>query len=154
MQPTSNGSEKNIFPNAATSGRFSLNRWYTYGHKDEVILIDNNTKKKTTVITKNGEFTKFPGIRCEDFWTRFIGDGSLDPVVRYRTEFDQTENKRWLVLWTVQPDGRYWADDDGFGGNSDPEILLYSYLASDGGFTNPFQVYRVGVKNFFQNADD
>lgn len=32
--------------------------------------------------------------------------------------------------WTVQPDGRYWADEDGFGMELDREIIIHGYLVT------------------------
>lgn len=32
------------------------------------------------------------------------------------------------VEWQINPDGRYYADDDGFGMTNDREVSLYSYI--------------------------
>ena len=52
------------------------------------------------------------------------------------------------MLWEIQPDGRYWADGDGFGAESDYEIQLYSYLDVQGKFTAPFRIYSIGTTKF------
>lgn len=36
------------------------------------------------------------------------------------------------VEWQINPDGRYYADDDGFGMTSDREVSLYSYIDRTG----------------------
>ncbi|MCD8022031.1 MAG: hypothetical protein LUF30_03325, partial [Lachnospiraceae bacterium] len=41
-------------------------------------------------------------------------------------------------FWMVQPDGRYWADDDGFGMENDMEIMLCAKIDKTGRFITPF----------------
>jgi hypothetical protein len=130
------------------SDAFYLSQSSCCGH-EEVALISKGSGKRTVVITGEGRFAEFPGVTLEDSWSGQMGSGSLSPEVKFRMDFESTEDNRWLALWTVQPDGRYWEDDEGFGGNSDSEIVLYSYLAQNGAFVKPFQVYRVGIKEFW-----
>lgn len=33
-----------------------------------------------------------------------------------------------LVVWTLYPDGRYFADEDGFGGSDNDEVNIYAYI--------------------------
>lgn len=61
--------------------------------------------------------------------------------------YNDTENGQILV-WTVQPDGRYWADDDGF--DMDDEINLYAYVDDDGDFLSKFRIYDIGNINFLE----
>lgn len=124
-----------------------LNNWYTYGKNDEIILT-NKLGQKKVIVDKNGKIMDFPGIDSEDFWLKEIGDGSISPYVRYRTEFSKCDNNKWMMLWEIQPDGSYWEDEDGFGGNSDQEITLYTYFDDTGTFLAPFKVYRVGIKKY------
>jgi len=44
------------------------------------------------------------------------------------------------VEWTLQPDGRYFEDEDGFGAENCEEITLYSYIDTNGIFTEPFKL--------------
>lgn len=46
---------------------------------------------------------------------------------------------RASVSWMLQPDGRYFSDEDGFGAEDCTEICLYSHLDEEGNFTEPFQ---------------
>jgi hypothetical protein len=134
---------------AAKANRFSLSRGYCCGRGEAVALTDRISGARRTIVDANGVFVKFPGIRLEAFWTKRMGEGSLAPEIAYRTDFERTADGRFLVLWCVQPDGRFWEDEDGFGGTSDDEIVLYSYLAENGGFTAPFRIYRAGADDFF-----
>lgn len=42
-------------------------------------------------------------------------------------------------MWTLQPDGRYYADEDGFGMTNDVEINLYGFLCKSAEILIPFQ---------------
>ena len=77
----------------------------------------------------------------------------LSPVVRFRTSFEKWDTTRYIMLWQIQPDGRYWADDDGFGMEDDEEITLYSFIDQNGKFMGPFQIYRVGDTRYLRRED-
>lgn len=54
-----------------------------------------------------------------------------------------------MMLWQIQPDGRYWGDDDGFLMEGDPEVTLYAFLDEKVDFDGPFRICSVGVKKYF-----
>ena len=65
------------------------------------------------------------------------------PLVGMKTQF-----RFWIypyqdgtasVEWTLQPDGRYFADEDGFGAEHFDEITLYSCIDANGVFTEAFK---------------
>ena len=62
--------------------------------------------------------------------------------------YDETENGR-ILIWTVQPDGMYWADEYRFGIEDDDEINLYAYVDDNGNFLSKFRIYSVGNTKFF-----
>ena len=127
----------------------TLNRWYTYGNNDEVIFTNKFGHKKV-IVDKSGKIMDFPGIYKEDFWIKEYGEGAISPCVNYRTEFSKHGENKWMMLWEIQPDGRYWEDEEGFGGNSDQEIILYTFFDDTGTFLAPFKVYRVGINKYFE----
>ena len=53
------------------------------------------------------------------------------------------------MIWMIQPDGRYWADDDGFGGSGALEVQLYAYIDENGKFLSKFRIYSLGIKDYF-----
>ena len=55
-----------------------------------------------------------------------------------------------MMIWQIQPDGRYWEDEDGFGGPSDSEICLYAFIDEMGYFREKFRIYSYGAKCFFE----
>lgn len=131
--------------------------WYTYGNhiyrrmgdRADVIFTNPKTGEKKLLVDNKGVIQNFPGIDKEvsQLDIEIIKRG-LTPVIRFRTEFSKYDEERYIMLWQIQPDGRYWADDDGFGMNNDEEILLYSFLDKNGKFINPFCIYRIGDKKY------
>ena len=72
---------------------------------------------------------------------------SLEPQVRFRTYFEFQGNG-WTMYWQVQPDGRYWGDDGGFGIENDEEVILQASVDMDGCFTGPFRIYSMGSEKY------
>ena len=64
--------------------------------------------------------------------------------------FSATEMKdgRFILGFMVQPDGRYWEDEDGFGGESDEEIWLYALLDDKGNYLSGFTDNKNKLKAF------
>ncbi len=95
------------------------------------------------IVNHKGRFENFPGI-IQGKWTDYI-EGEFDfdiGEIRYRTDFERCGNG-YRCLWEIQPDGSYWADDDGFGMENDSEIILYADLDENGNFTTPFRIYKI-----------
>lgn len=42
------------------------------------------------------------------------------------------------VSWQINPDGRYYMDDDGFGMTDDEEITIYGYIDHKGKVVSKF----------------
>ena len=111
-------------------------RWVTYGahlyrrvgERCDVEFVDGRTGKRRTTVDK------------------LASEWNLQPVVRSRTSFQRYNDAYYIMIWEVQPDGRYWEDSDGLGGNGDVEICLYALIDHRGHFDDPFCVYSVGGK--------
>lgn len=84
-----------------------------------------------------GQFCAFPGI-CHGGWEKNL-TSRFWPVVNFVYEIGPFEHGLARFEWMVQPDGRYYADEDGFGMEDDDEIWLYSYLGTDGKFKGKFR---------------
>ena len=74
----------------------------------------------------------------------------LRPQICFRTDFERRSG-RIIMLWQIQPDGRYWEDDGGFGGSSDEEVTLYAFLDEKGNFDGPFRIYSVGIRKYCED---
>ncbi len=136
--------------------------WYTYGahmyrsqgERVDVSFINPKSGNRKLIVDNNGYIRNFPGIKKEDSWIGAVtSDRYLKPQVRFRSEFSRYDENRYMMLWQIQPDGRYWADDDGFGMENDDEIMLYSFIDKNGDFMGPFQVYCVGDKRYLERPE-
>lgn len=41
-------------------------------------------------------------------------------------------------------------EDDGFGAEPDEEVTLYAFLDENGNFDDPFRIYRVGTRKYYE----
>ena len=103
------------------------------------------------IIDGRGNIVHFPGFDESDPHMKALGEKKPLPRVCFRTDFVRKPDGRHLMIWQVQPDGRYWADEDGFGMTSDVEIDLYTFIDEKGRFTAPFRVYRVGSRKYYSD---
>lgn len=128
---------------------YGMHRYRREGEDATVYYIDPALGVKRKVVDSQGNILGFPGIEKEDFWVSQIeSPGALKGQVRFRSDFEKCGDGRWAMLWQVQPDGRYWGDDDGFGMEHDVEIYLYSILNERGEFAEPFRIYSMGMKEY------
>ena len=118
---------------------------------DRVVFVDTNRGIHRVIVNHRGKICHFPGIEERDKIESHIDNGSLEPYARYHVSFDKRDDG-YMMTWIVQPDGRYWADSDGFGAESDEEVCLYAMMDNNGRFTSPFRLYRIGVKNYFHGT--
>lgn len=127
---------------------------HIYRQKGEIaqVVFTNPARHiQRIIIDDNGKICDFPGFLGKKEIMRNLTNGTLPkPVICFRTEFRKEADGRFLMIWEVQPDGRYWEDDDGFGGTSDQEVKLYSHIDTSGRFTQPFQLYEVGLQKLYR----
>ena len=74
-----------------------------------------------------------------------VGADLENPCIRFRTSFE-TNGDGYRCYWELQPDGRYWDDDDGFGAEHDSELILCADMDKNGDFVTPFQIYKIGIR--------
>lgn len=89
------------------------------------------------IVDWNGEIQDFPGYE-NDEWRADREYAFDDGVVGYVFTIYPFEDGKARVKWVVQPDGRYFADDGGFGAEHCRRITMYSELDEEGKFTRPF----------------
>lgn len=132
---------------------FGAHMYRSKGEVAEVIFMDDLRNIRKTIVDDSGKICDFPGILQEDRWTGALtSQVYLQPQIRFRTSFTREADGRFRMVWEIQPDGRYWADDDGFGMENDEEIRLYTHLDRNGSFTGPFRIYSVGKTCFYQDT--
>lgn len=138
-------SERNILENQ-TMNETKVNHKYYLG--EPMVIVDPEGTNHKVIIDEEGYFVDFPGIE-QGRWTIYLER----PV-----KFDGSERNEFGVVllrhedgfrcfWTIQTDGRYWADDDGFGAEDDFEIILYADMDNKGNFTGPFRIHKIDGKS-------
>lgn len=138
--------------------RYPFTIWYTYGmhlyrragDDPTVEFVEEKSGRRKTIVDREGRIVGFPGIEKGDWVRALESEECLEPVIRFRTDFQKCGEGRYMMIWQVQPDGRYWADDDGFGMNAEAEVRLYAFLDRKGDFAGPFRIYNVGVRRYYQ----
>ena len=85
-----------------------------------------------------GRFLEFPGV-TEGPWRQDLKHPFREQMeFVFNTGRPSDENALLDFHWTVQPDGQYYADEDGFGMENDEEIVLVTGMDRQGRFTGPF----------------
>lgn len=128
---------------------------YTFGNHlykragETVKVVFENVRLgiQRTIVNNSGKICGFPGLAYPEVVSRY-STGYLSKCVRFRSEFTLLDNS-YAMIWQIQPDGRYWEDDDGFGGTSDDEIDLYARLDDTGKFIEPFRLYSIGSSKLY-----
>ena len=60
----------------------------------------------------------------------------------YRLWIFKDKKGLYRVEWTVQPDGRYYADEDGYGMTDDEEIIIHGYIDAQARVIGKFKLYK------------
>ncbi len=101
------------------------------------IVFHHDQKGIHRPITDNlGFFLDYPGHE-KGPWEEELAITFL-PATRFMAYISKFEEGICKFSWMVQPDGRYWMDEDGYGMTSDNEVWLYAYINEDGRFVTPF----------------
>lgn len=111
-------------------------------HPVNIVLKSSKDDKCNHVITdERGSFVSFPGAK-KGAWEAEL-DGKFHARVDFTFSVSKFVDGVSYVIWLVQPDGRYFEDEDGFGGESFSEIRLYSKMNTKGEFLCPFTDVRM-----------
>lgn len=132
---------------------FGMHLYRRPSDDSSVFFVDEARGIRKMLVDTYGNIQNFPGILQEEFWINQVTPKSLEPQIHFRTSFELHKNG-WMLLWEIQPDGRYWEDEDGFGAEPDPEVLLYTFVDRNGDFTGPFRIYKLGIRRFYQPEQD
>lgn len=111
-----------------------------------VLFINKEKNISKQIIDQDGDILGFPGVEYTDKLNEELGNGEIDPVVKYEAIFEKIDDGKFIMVWTVRPDGRYWMDSWGFGAEDYESLSLYTYIDSNGNFMIPFKLYSIGYK--------
>ena len=101
------------------------------------LLKVNDPSFRRCIVDKCGMIENFPGI-VEGDWKKEL-EFPLDRKTQFRFWIYTYKDGKASVEWMLQPDGRYFEDEDGFGRENCEEITLYSCIDTNGFFTEPFK---------------
>lgn len=119
---------------------------YIFKQDFSVLFINEEKKIKKQIVDKDGNIFYFPGVEYTDKLNDELGKRTIEPVVKYEAVFEKIDDSKFIMVWTVRPDGRYWMDSWGFGAEDYESLSLYTYIDSNGMFTMPFKLYAIGYK--------
>ena len=69
-----------------------------------------------------------------------IQENARAQFAMYPTFVEGFRNGVARIRWQINPDGRYWMDDDGFGMTSDIEVEIYGYIKKEGKVVGKFRI--------------
>lgn len=127
-----------------------LTQGFVNGIKSDTVIFYNRKKRILRKIIDQGTICDFPGIANEDLVLSYYEGSNISPVTRYEYSCERydKEGHPFIMYWTVQPDGRYYADADGFGAEHQTEIRLYAFIDDEGRFEGPFRIHTIDSTRF------
>ena len=107
----------------------------------KVTLINEATKEKIVLVDDQGHLVRFTkaDIDLEQVNRMENSFNAAKLIAPYGFYVDPFKNGVALVSWTLYPDGRYFEDEDGFGGENCNETTVYGYIDIHGIMMIPFQ---------------
>ena len=108
-------------------------------HPVNLWLCHEETDMYVRLTDEDGAFLAFPGIK-DGPWKEQYKGRRIPEQMRFRLRIGEPESEQALFRldWEIQPDGRYWMDEDGFGMEDDEEIWLCADINEEGRFIMPF----------------
>lgn len=88
-------------------------------------------------IIRGQQFVDFPGL-AHGKWEEEIAMDRVIKENRFASFIYPFVGDKAVFCWMVKPDGRYWADEDGYGMEDDYEVNLYALFNKEGRFITPF----------------
>jgi len=114
-----------------------------YGNGREEILVNTETKEVWTMVDENGHlvgFTKddidWEAIRkLEHSGSAYTMTADYGGIGRMSDFY----NGKCTLCWTLYPDGRYFADEDGYGMEDNEEVVVYALIDKHMHVLSPFR---------------
>ncbi len=111
------------------------------GYHPVNLTLLHNGKKVRQITDETGTFLQFPGV-VPGAWEA-KQTYPFQPCTRFTFWMGPFQDGKAPVEWLLQPDGRYYADEDGFGWEDDEDIVLHSLMDTTGKFIVPFSEERI-----------
>ena len=115
---------------------------------DAVYLINTNEEKLIQLVDEEGNMVAFTKDDVDESVIKLDvdSDNAANLKAHYRFFVHNFKNGQAEVEWTVMPDGRYFADEDGFGAEHCSELIAVAIINKDGKLLKPFKPLTRFVK--------
>lgn len=121
---------------------------------DRLFLVNKNTQEAWELITASGNFSFWDASAVEIASVLNMPyraqRNAIELHAPYHFGINEFKNGVAYVSWTLQPDGRYYADEDGFGMEDDEEITIYAFIDCSANIIIPFQPMDDGLKKRYR----
>ena len=101
------------------------------------LLRTDDPSFRRCIVNQAGYIQNFPGFRDRS-WEKALDIPTASERVLFAFWVFPYQDGKARVRWLIQPDGRYFEDEDGYGAEHCDEIEMYSYIDEEGRFTEPF----------------
>ncbi len=122
------------------------------GQIAEIVFENTKTRIRKVIVDNSGLIVGYPDVAHPDLISLYY-KGNLDGRIRYSSHITLLDGL-YALIWQIQPDGRYWEDEDGFGGTTDDEIKLYAHLDAAGNFIEPFRIFSIGSSRLYGTDEE
>lgn len=127
---------------------------YILDGDDKLTLIINKDGTYAEIVKRNGQFSNFPGIEYCDELLHCFEFSKIETYVKYGAYIVKINDNKYLFQWIVQPHISDPGDEWGYGMEEQPEIRLYSHLNGHGQFTEPFRLYSICDRGYYEDPDE
>ena len=119
-----------------------------------IFLVNKKTKEAWELITANENFSFWDASAVEIASAINLPYKSQRSAVELHAPchfgVNEFEDGVAYVSWTLQTDGRYYADEDGFGMEDDDEINFYAFIDTQANILIPFQPMNDSLKTRYR----
>ncbi len=121
---------------------------------NRLFLVNKELKKAWELLDKKGTFSQWDASAVEIASVLDIPYQAQRNAVELRAPYyfgiNEFEDGVAYLSWTLQPDGRYYADEDGYGMEDDDEITLYAFIDTESNILVPFQPMDEALKSRYR----
>ena len=108
-----------------------MTRYKGRGIGNKELIIVNDTEQRAWQITEpNGEIVGFTldDLDMQNICATDCAHLARKMIAYYRFDVERFKNGKAEVIWTLQPEGCYYADEDGFGSTDDEEVCIKAVI--------------------------
>lgn len=102
------------------------------------LLNENDDTFCLKILDKNGHIVNFPGLDIGNYKNQL--EINTNSRANFSFNINRAEDGLFTVEWTLQPDGRYFEDDEGYGAENCIELIACSTITSNGKYLSSFKI--------------